>query len=345
MNNNLLDALYALLLDKQNYPQNCANIQLIETHISKVYLTGDYAYKIKKPVDFGFLNFTKLTDRQFYCQEEVRLNSRLAENLYIDVVAISIENNKIVFNGEGEAIEYAVKMHQFDTTQQLDNLFKANKLNNSTAIEIANKVASFHGQATVADEQSDFGNPAQVFAPMQQNFEQIHPMLNKSLDKSHLKTLEDWSQKTRKTVDPLLVKRKQNGFVKECHGDMHLGNMTFYKDTLQIFDGIEFNDEFKWIDTTSEVAFFCMDLEYLGATEFAHLFLNQYLENNGDYQLLELLNFYKVYRALVRAKIALFTAASMTENSPEWTAQWESYRAYIQLAISYTQKKKPSNVT
>ena len=333
------EKLYDILLDSQNYPHKCQNIQLIETHISKVYLTGDFAYKIKKPVDFGFLNFTKLEDRHYFCKEEIRLNSRLAPSLYLEVVPISIVDDGISFKGHGNIIEYAVKMNQFDTELQLDNQLNRNELDISLAPKLASLVAKFHKQAITAEPESNFGLSEQVYAPMQQNFDQIRPMISMEEDIKNLKTLEAWTQKTLSSVDPLLQKRKQDGFIKECHGDMHLGNMTIYKDELQIFDGIEFNDDFKWIDTTSEIAFFCMDLEFQGADSFSNVFLNHYLENNGDYAMLALLNFYKVYRALVRAKIALFTAGSMDAGSDAFNAQWDNYHQYILLALSYTQTK------
>ncbi len=337
-----LEQVYKQLLDKQIYPHPCDQVKLVETHISKVYLTGDYAYKIKKPVDFGFLDFSKLDDRKHYCEEEIRLNSRLAEAIYLEVVAIALDTQgKINLKGKGDIVEYAVKMKQFDVAQQLDQLQKNKKLPLSLANQLANLIARFHQNIAIAPSQSDFGKAEQVLQPMMQNFEQIAPFLLQQQDIQQLKQLELWTQKTFTRIEPLLVERKQKGFIRECHGDMHLGNMTLYQDKVQIFDGIEFNDDFRWIDTASEIAFFYMDLEFLGARQFANQFLDHYLSQTGDYAMLAIFRFYKVYRALVRAKIAQFTAAQMDKNSDDWCQQQEIYQQYIKLASSYTQSLSP----
>lgn len=324
------------------YPHAVDAIQEIQTHISTVLLTGEYAYKIKKPLDLGFLNFASLSDRKRYCEEELRLNRRLAPQLYLDVVAFTGSPDTPGFDGEGEAFEYAVKMKQFDQDGLLDRVLARGELTLAHMDEIADRVTRFHNDAAVADDSMPFGTAEAVYAPMAQNFEQLAPLITDPEQQAQLKRLESWSAARYEELKPLLTARKQAGHIRECHGDMHLGNMAFIDGDIAIFDGIEFNDYFRWIDVMSEIAFLVMDLDDRGAHEHARHVLNRYLERSGDYEGLRLLRFYQVYRAMVRAKVSSIrlSQGGLADNEREQIL--EAYQGYADLAEHYTTLHNPA---
>ncbi|MDQ7076195.1 MAG: AAA family ATPase [Gammaproteobacteria bacterium] len=330
-----------LCSSENNFPHSVKQLERIETHISTVILCGEFAYKIKKPVNFGFLDFTSLEQRRHFCEEELRLNRRLAPDLYLDVVALRGSIDAPHFGSEGEIIEYAVKMRQFSQQDLLDKQLAKGNLNGSQMDALATDVQRFHQQVAIADESSTLGTAEEVFAPMQQNFDQLYPLIKEPDAVAQLKRLEQWSQQHYQQLKPLLQERKLKGFIRECHGDMHLGNMTLQDDKISLFDGIEFNESFRWIDVISEIAFLIMDLDDRKAPKLARRFLNAYLEQSGDYQGLQLLRFYQVYRALVRAKIASFRLAQEGLSDTEQQQAMAQYRSYTDLAETYTSAKKP----
>jgi len=318
-----------------------STVKLVETHISWVLLTGEFVYKIKKPVDFGFLDFTTLEKRKFFCGEELRLNSRLAPELYLDVLPITgtIENPAI--NGQGEPLEYAVKMKQFSEAGLMDRLAASDQISPEMIDKLADKIAIFHSEIEVAQPGYPLGTADSVHAPVTQNFEQMLPLLNSDKERSELKIIEEWSNLQFQTLKKTLNARHLNGFIRECHGDLHLGNLVVIDHQPVLFDCIEFNDEFRWTDVMNEIAFIVMDLMMRGLKGYAFRLLNRYLEKTGDYAGVALLNYYLIYRAMVRAKIALFTMGHMTEDSPEQQAQIDQYQSYIELALQIAAPKKP----
>lgn len=322
------------------YDHDVSDITLIQTHISWVFLTGEYAYKVKKPMNFGFLNFTTLELRKHFCEEEIRLNSRLADKIYLETVRITGTENAPQLNGDGEAIEFAVKMKQFDQSQLVDRLLKNNELQPLQIDEIADQVAAFHQQIAISGDESPLGTADIVNAPVIQNFEQLDPLIKDPAARLQLERLKQWSETEFNKIEPLLRARKQQGFIRECHGDMHLGNMALIDQQITIFDGIEFNDEFRWIDVMSEVAFLYMDLYDRKATAYAHRFLNRYLEQTGDYDGLQVLRFYLVYRAMVRAKIASFTLLTPDLSPAEQQRIMQQYTSYTDLAERFTSINK-----
>ena len=328
-------ALITALQNPALYPHPVDGFQLIETHISWVLLTGEYAYKIKKPMNFGFLDFTELGQRQHFCNEELRLNQRLTEGLYLEVLPITGSVDAPQIGGEGVAIEYALKMRQFPQGQMLNTLQANGELNATHIDQMARQIADFHLQAPRVPMEHPLGTPDSVMAPVEQNFEQIRPFLSDKADLQQLDALQAWARSSFERLQGLLEKRKANGFIRECHGDIHLGNATLIDGKVVIFDCIEFNEPFRLTDVYADTAFLAMDLEDRGLKSLARRFISQYLELTGDYQGLEVLNFYKAYRALVRAKVALFSMPS--EASPVQRATTlRQYRNYANLAESYS---------
>ena len=331
MSQNLITALK----NPDLYPHEVDGFQVIETHISWVILTGSYAYKMKKPVNFGFLDFTDLTAREHFCKEELRLNQRLTEGLYLEVLPITGTTEAPVLGGEGAAIEYVLKMRQFPQSQLLSTLQANGELNAAHIDEMAQQIARFHAHAPHVPLEHYQGTPEAVMDPVLQNFEQIRPFLSDKADLQQLDALQAWAQASFERLKPLLMKRKAEGFIRECHGDIHLGNATLIDGKVVIFDCIEFNEPFRFTDVYADTAFLAMDLEDRGLKSLARRFVSQYLELTEDYEGLELLNFYKAYRALVRAKVSLFSMPA--EASPvQRAATLRQYRNYANLAESYS---------
>lgn len=327
--------LIAALQNPALYPHPVDGFQVIETHISWVLLTGPYAYKIKKPVNFGFLDFSELSAREHFCGEELRLNQRLTDDLYLEVLPITGSADAPSIGGDGPAIEYVLKMRQFPQSQLLSTLQANGELNNQHIDEMAEQIARFHLNAPKVPTEHAQGTPESVMAPVLQNFEQIRPFLSDKADIVQLEALQAWAQASFERLLPLLGERKANGFIRECHGDIHLGNATLIDGKVVIFDCIEFNEPFRFTDVYADTAFLAMDLEDRGLKCLARRFISQYLELTGDYQGLELLNFYKAYRALVRAKVALFSMPADADGVQRATSL-RQYRNYANLAESYS---------
>jgi uncharacterized protein len=328
-------ALIAALQNPALFPHPVEHFQVIETHISWVLLTGPFAYKIKKPVNFGFLDFTTLADRAHFCAEELRLNQRLTEGLYLQVLPITGSSAAPQLDGQGPVIEYALQMRQFPQSQLLDAVQARGELSAEHIDALALQIASFHQQTPRVAAEHPLCNAAAIAAPMRQNFEQIRPMLSDAADLLQLEALEAWTESNFTRLEPLLNQRAANGSVRECHGDIHLGNATLLEGRVVLFDCIEFNEPFRLIDIALDAAFLAMDLEDRDLKPLANRFINAWLEHSGDYQALELINFYKAYRALVRAKVSLFRLGQ--EQDPEQGRLiLAQYRRYANLAESYS---------
>jgi aminoglycoside phosphotransferase family enzyme/predicted kinase len=327
------------------YDHPIDKFEVIETHISWVLLTGEYVYKIKKPVDFGFLDFSTLEKRHQYCDEELRLNRRLAPQLYLGVVAITGSEEQPQLNGKGEAIEYAVKMRQFPQSAQLDRLLAAGQLEPNVIDRLADKVAWFHLSIAACNPSSPYGDVDHLKLPMLENFTQIRDGIREATDDpaitSKLDILEQWTLRHLERLAPVIAARKADGYVRECHGDMHLRNIALWQDEIVVFDCIEFNANLYWIDVISEIAFLIMDLEDREQDALAQRFLNHYLEITGDYDGLQLLQFYKVYRAMVRAKVDALRMAQEQSGSTEYRQTFNEFHQYLQLAERYIQPTRP----
>ncbi len=330
------------MLKSEVYDHPVDNIQLIETHISWVILTGKFAYKIKKPVDFGFLNFSTIEKRQRYCEQELRLNSRLAPTMYLDVVAITNTPEKPCISGSGPIFEYAVKMKQFPQSAQLDNMLAAGILKAVHMDALACMAAKFHQSCEKASDKMEYGNKKAVYQPVEENFKQISNHLKTNHYADKLTALEQWSQSELNRLQNEFEQRKAQGFIRECHGDMHLRNLIWLNNKPMAFDCIEFNPELSWIDVISEIAFLVMDLQHRQQQQLANRFLNSYLEVTGDYAGLSVLPFYLCYRALVRAKVNVLRLEQENISADKKTQSLATFKTYLQLATTYSQQKTPS---
>lgn len=332
---NAYPPLIAALCDPARYPHPVKRVVVLETHISWVLLAGRYAYKIKKPVNLGFLDFSQLSQRHFYCQEEIRLNRRLAPRIYLKVVAIGGSVSQPRFDTE-PAIEYAVKMRRFASGKLLDTLTVQARIRPEHIDSLAETLARFHAGLPPARADSAHGTPENIDAPAQQNFQQLGELL-KEEDSALLKQLQDSCRREYLACENLFERRHRSGFIRECHGDLHLGNIVLLGNKPVAFDGIEFSDELRWIDTISDAAFLIMDLLHRNRADLAYRFLNRYLETNGDYAGLGVLRFYLSYRATVRAKIAGFRLAQTGAESAR-----HECRRYLSLAHASLNNRKPA---
>ena len=336
-----LSVLITLLQQPETYDHAVDKIQLRETHISLVIMTGQYVYKIKKSVDYGFLDFSTLEKRKIYCEEEVRLNSRLAPNMYLGVVPICGDLNSAKINGKGTIIEYAVKMRQFDTRHEFDKLLASHQLDQRLIDETAVVLANFHSNIAVASKDAPYSTPEAIYHSVRENFEQIALLGKQWLESHHtttvLQSLRQWADAQHKTLETVFTARKTDGFIRECHGDLHLRNITLFEGKVTPFDGIEFNKNLSWIDVISDIAFILMDLDSHDRYDYSRQLLNRYLSLTGDYSGLEVLNYYKVYRAIVRAKVVGLRLLQLERNNNDLSIEIEKY---LRLAMDYIQPKK-----
>lgn len=321
------------IYDPGMYPHPVSNIQLMETHISWIILTGDWVYKLKKPVNFGFVDFSTLELRQAACHEEIRLNRRTAPLIYDAVVALADDADCPQFGATGPVIEYAVRLRQFQQEHLLERCLARQELTTEDIDSLACAVADLHRQAAVAPIASKFGTPAAIRSAVDKCLEHLGDESLPAPLRSQVEPLAEWtrSEWTRLTVT--FVRRRQAGLVRECHGDLHLGNLVRYQGQPTLFDCLEFNPDLRWIDVMSDVAFLVMDLCDKAAEPLAWRFLNRWLEQIGDYDGLNVLRYYMAYRALVRAKVAALRLGQEGLEPTEAKHQRELLVSYVELAL------------
>ncbi len=314
---------------------------MIETHISWVLLTGEFAYKLKKPLDLGFLDFSTLDKRHYYCQEELRLNRRLAAPIYLQVLAVIDTADGIMLadpqQTDGEVIEYALKMRQFDPGQGFDHLLQKQQLTLTHLDQLAALIGDFHQQLPAAPPDSDYGTPQAIRHPCEENIAQIRQQAPQLADDPRLNEVADWTEQQLQQLAWRFEQRHRDGFIRECHGDLHLRNIALWQDKVIAFDCIEFDPALRWIDTLNEIAFLIMDLDAHAASGLGWYVLNRYLEQTGEYAGLDLLPFYRVYRAMVRAKVAAIELGQ--HQAPRHR---EELNDYLDLAAASIRRDSPA---
>ncbi len=313
-----------------------SEVRLLETHISYVLLTGDYAFKIKKAIRLNFLDFSTLEARRFYCVRELELNRRFAPHLYLQVVPITGTADRPEIAGSGPPIEYAVKMRQFPQDALLGAMLARGALTHAHLDDLAARLSSFHDLAERIDPAVPFGTAAAVRALAMENFTDIDALLGDADDRTDLAALCAWTDWEHHALGPVFDGRRNDGFVRACHGDLHLGNIALVEGIVTMFDGIEFNERMRWGDVMADVAFLVMDLRYRTRPDFAARLFNLYVESTGDYAGVRVFRFYAAYRAMVRAKVARVRSAELVAEDLRAGADAE-YRAHVRLALDYTE--------
>ncbi|HID31313.1 MAG TPA: hypothetical protein EYP19_15120, partial [Desulfobacterales bacterium] len=280
------------------YPHAVTTIRQRETHISKVFLTGTYVYKIKKPVNLGFLDFTTLENRRHFCHQEVALNRRLARKVYLDVVPITFMDNRYQLEGPGQPVEYAVKMRQLPDDRSMVRLLRKGEIDKEALQGLARILASYYGQAPTDSRINTFGSWETVWANCEENFRQTEMFVGRILDEHMFQIVRAATRSFLRRWQELFEHRIENDKIRDCHGDLRSGHV-YFTDGIQIIDCIEFNERFRYGDITSDLAFLAMDLDYEGYPQIAHSLLKDYVAFTRDQDVFVPLDFYKCYRAFV----------------------------------------------
>ncbi len=327
--NPIVDAM----LNPQTYPEETGKIDLIQTHISFVFLTQKYVYKVKKPVNFGFLDFSTLDKRHLYCEKELQLNRRLCPDIYLEVVPIN-KSKTLKIKGAGETVEYALKMKRLPQERIMTQLLQEGKVDKKRINDLAAIVAKFHSEAQTNAEITEFGGLKTVKINWDENFAQTTKYIGQSISKADYDFMQAKINGFIETNKALFESRMADKRVRDCHGDLHSGNI-FITDKICIFDAIEFNDRFRYSDVAADVAFLAMDLDYQNRSDLADYFITQYQKYSKDPQLQTLLPFYKCYRAYVRGKVISFRLDDPNIKPEDKKAAIKDASAYFKLALQY----------
>ena len=326
-----LPELVQALLELKAYPDATQQVEMVQTQMSFVFLTDDYVYKVKKPVDLGYLDYTTLDKRHFYCQREVELNQRLCPDVYLDVAPITRSRGDIFVGGQGETIEYAVKMHRLPQEAMMDVLLANNQVSVEMVTRVAQKLVGFHQKAETNATISAFGDLDAIRQNAEENFTQTERYIDKTIPPKKYQHIKDYTNNFIEKNASLFHKRIVDSRIRDCHGDLHAAHICF-TNGICIYDCIEFNDRFRYCDVASEIAFLAMDLDHYGRVDLSRSFVNAYMDKSRDMELLELLNFYKCYRAYVRGKVEGFKLGDPHISREEKTRILAIAKSYFKLA-------------
>ncbi|MDA8414769.1 MAG: AAA family ATPase [Desulfobacteraceae bacterium] len=335
----MIRAILKSLLKPDAYPDAVTSVELVQTHVSYIFLTDRNAYKIKKPVDFGFLNFSTIDRRRFYCNEEVRLNRRLCPDMYEGVVELRETPSGAAFHGNGTIIDYAVKMKRLPADGMLDKLVDSGTVTASTMRKVAAVIAEFHRSALTSPAITEYGRLERIMYNWQENFEQIIPFENLTLPANERELIRSWVSTFAAEHAGVFQKRVDDGFIRECDGDIHLENICIDDDSVHIFDCIEFNERFRCCDTAADIAFLLMDLDYHGRHDLSAGVVDEYILRTGDHGLPALVDFYKIYRAFVRGKVESFLLNDSGINSDDQALAKMRAIRYFRLVRGYIERQ------
>jgi len=330
----ILPSTVEALLKPQAYPRRPEKVELVQTQMSFIFLGGEYVYKIKKPVNLGYLDYTTLEKRHFFCEQEVRLNRRLCPSVYLAVVPVVEEKGGLRIEGRGKAIEYAVKMKQLPQDRMMDVLLPRGQVTPEMVGRVGEKLVSFHQKAETNQEIAAFGGLDVIRGNCDENFAQTEKYIGLTIFRGKYEGIKGYTDDFIKSNARLFGKRVREGRIKDCHGDLHAAHVCF-TDDICIYDCIEFNDRFRYCDVASEIAFLAMDLDRYQRVDLSRHLVNTYVKLSHDTEILSLLGFYKCYRAYVRGKVESFKLDDPLISQDEKTRALESARGYFRLAESY----------
>jgi len=320
------------------YPDRPKTVELIKTHISLVFIAGDFVYKVKKPVSFGFLDFSTLAKRKFYCEEELRLNRRLAADFYLDVAAIYEDSEgNLTLTPNHHIVEYSVLMKKLPEDRMLKSLLAEGRAPDRMFEDLGKKIADFHARAETNRRISQNGLPETISKNHEENFSEMAGYVDVTIPADQYEFIKNYDESFIAREQGLLKKRAADGKIKECHGDLHLEHICI-TDNIAVFDCIEFNERFRCVDTAAEVAFLAMDMDLNGYTEKGNIFINSYIRHSGDSDVLSLLDFYRCYYAFVRGKVASLRLAQREEVVAKRLDIMEESEKYFNLAYGYAAK-------
>jgi hypothetical protein len=318
------------------YPDRPGHVSMRQTHISWLFFTERFVYKVKKPVNYGFLDFTTLAARHFFCEEEVRLNRRLAPDVYLDVVAVKRHDGGLRLGGPGATVDYAVQMRRLPEDRMLPALLAKGEVTTATMQGLARRMADFHAQADTGAHVDQDGTLAVILANWRENFTQTRPWRGFPLPQAAYDTIQTRVLDFCRLREALFAERVAAGRIRDGHGDLRAEHICL-TEPIAIFDCIEFNQRFRYGDVAADVAFLAMDLDERGYPEFAQAFVHAYMDYAGDAGLPAVLDFYTCYRAFVRAKVACFRLEDATLGAAEQRTALGAARRYCQLAVGYAE--------
>jgi len=336
----MLRNMLKFLLKPEAYPEDVTSVMLVQTHVSYIFLTDRHAYKIKKPVDFGFLNFSTIDRRRFYCNEEVRLNRRLCPDIYEGVVELRETDAGVAFYGTGTIIDYAVKMKRLPQERMLDKLVDAATVSPATMREVSRTVADFHLTIQTTPAIAEYGQLERIMFNWQENFEQMIPFEGMTLPAHQRELIRSWVTAFAAEHGDIFRKRVDEGFIRECDGDIHLENICIDAGAIYIFDCIEFNERFRYCDTAADIAFLLMDLDYHGRPDLSTEVIDEYINRSGDHGMLDVVDFYKIYRAFVRGKIESFLLNDSGINPDDRERAEKRATRYFRLSRGYIERQR-----
>lgn len=323
------------LLNYASYPAHTSTVELVQTHVSWIFLTDTHAYKIKKPVDFGFLNFTTIEKRLFFCNEEIRLNRRLCPDLYLGVVELRSDTGGASFVGNGPVIDYAVKMKRLPSERMLANLVEKGQATPEMLRAVARKISRFHAEADTSPNISGFGSLDTIMSNWLENFEQMIVFSDKTLPADDCNFIRSWVADFVRNNTTGFTERVTDNRIRECDGDIHLDNICMSDNGIYIFDCIEFNERFRFCDTASDLAFLLMDLDYHGRNDLARAVIETYRNSSNDSTIDNVLVFYLVYRAFIRGKVESLQLTDSTISQDMKDQAVIRAKRYFSLARGY----------
>lgn len=337
MTETALPPLIQQMLQPEFYPHTIVEpVELVQTHVSYILLTGDFAYKVKKPVNFGFLDFSTLEKRQHFCHEEIRLNQRGAAELYLEVLPIAQTDDRFHLGGVAEPVEFVVKMKQFPAGTLFSDLFEQGTLTEALLIRLAKELAAFHNKGAINDYIRSFGDVAQIRQAIDENYDQTGSYIGRAQTQQQFDETRQYTDRLFAEKQAIFTERLQHGWIRECHGDVHLRNIALWNDQILLFDCIEFNEPFRFVDTMFDIAYIIMDLDARNRPDLSNVFLNTYIETMGDWEGLQVLPLYLSRQSYVRAKVTSFLLDD--PSIPETVKQecQQTAARYYRLAWDYT---------
>ena len=326
--------LKAALLNPAIYPDCPQKIEFVETHISLLFLTGTHVYKVKKPVNFGFLDFSSLEKREYYCHQEVSLNRRLAEGLYLGVVRLTEDEGRVTFDGKGEAVDFAVKMKQISEAFLLDQLLRRGEVTPEMVEAVTEKLVRFYTVAQTSDYIKSFARPERIKQDTDENFERTEAFVGLTISKKIFYEVREKTNDFLRRRKEAFYRRIASDRIRDCHGDLRLEHI-FWGDPILIFDCIEFNERFRYTDVAADIGFLAMDLDYHGREDLSEEFLRGYVAKSGDGGLMDVLDFYRCYRAYVRGKVESLRLEDPSLPSEDREGAKHRAQKYFLLAHRY----------
>lgn len=329
--------LLAFLQDPASYPHDPAEVECVQTHASWVFMVDHYVYKVKKPVDFGFLDYSTLDKREHYCHREVELNRRLCSSIYLGVEAISLSkaSGSLQFSDEGEVIEYAVKMKRLPEEHFLHKMVARDELRKEHINRIVDELVPFYSNRESTAEIRELGTVDHIRVNTDENFDQVEPFIGDMIERETFEAIQTYTNHFLEDHPALFRQRINNGHILDTHGDLHLEHINIQDNRVCIYDCIEFNKRFRYQDVANDVAFLAMDLDRAGEEELGRFFIDRFSEEMDDPGLLRMSDFYKCYRAMVRGKVECLKSGEEEVDDQERAEAREQARGYFHQALRY----------